>query len=308
MDGTAGFDIIVVGGGPAGMTAAIYARRAGKSVLVLEAVSCGGQILNTPDIENYPVEEHISGFDFSQKVYEQARGLGAEFRFEKAVEIRDGAKEKTVVTAKGEYRAKAVILATGSMSRKLGLTDEDRLVGRGVSYCATCDGNFYRNKTVAVVGGGNTALEDALYLADIAKKIYLIHRRDSFRGEEVNAERLKQRENVEFVYNANVTRLIAEKRLKAVEVTDKRTGETRTIDLNGLFIAVGRVPENNNFANLLKLDASGYAEAGEDCHTATPGLFVAGDNRAKLLRQLVTATADGAMAATEAVKYVNGLE
>lgn len=307
MNGTAGYDIIVVGGGPAGMTAAIYARRAGKSVLVLEAVSCGGQILNTPDIENYPVEAHISGFDFSQKVYEQARGLGAEFRFEKAVEIRDGAEEKTVVTAKGEYRAKAVILATGSMSRKLGLEDEDRLVGREVSYCATCDGNFYRNKTVAVVGGGNTALEDALYLADIAQKVYLIHRRDSFRGEEVNAERLKQRENVEFVYNANVTRLIAEKRLKAIEVTDKRTGETRTIDLNGLFIAVGRVPENNNFANLLKLDASGYAEAGEDCHTATPGLFVAGDNRAKLLRQLVTATADGAMAATEAVKYVNGL-
>ena len=307
MNGTAGYDIIVVGGGPAGMTAAIYARRAGKSVLVLEAVSCGGQILNTPDIENYPVEAHISGFDFSQKVYEQARGLGAEFRFEKAVEIRDGVEEKTVVTAKGEYRAKAVILATGSMSRKLGLKDEDRLVGRGVSYCATCDGNFYRNKTVAVVGGGNTALEDALYLADIAQKVYLIHRRDSFRGEEVNAERLKQRENVEFVYNANVTRLIAEKRLKAIEVTDKRTGEMRIIDLNGLFIAVGRVPENNNFANLLKLDASGYAEAGEDCHTATPGLFVAGDNRAKLLRQLVTATADGAMAATEAVKYVNGL-
>ena len=307
MDGTAGYDIIVVGGGPAGMTAAIYARRAGKSVLVLEAVSCGGQILNTPDIENYPVEAHISGFDFSQKVYAQAKGLGAEFRFEKVVEIRDGAEAKTVVTAKGEYRAKAVILATGSMSRKLGLADEDRLVGRGVSYCATCDGNFYRNKTVAVVGGGNTALEDALYLADIAQKVYLIHRRDSFRGEEVNAERLKQRENVAFVYNANVTRLIAEKRLKAIEVTDKQTGETRTIELNGLFIAVGRVPENNSFANLLKLDGSGYAEAGEDCHTATPGLFVAGDNRAKLLRQLVTATADGAMAATEAVKYVNGL-
>lgn len=307
MDSTAGYDIIVVGGGPAGMTAAIYARRAGKSVLVLEAVSCGGQILNTPDIENYPVEAHISGFDFSQKVYEQAQGLGAEFRFEKAVAIRDGAGEKTIVTAKGEYRAKAVILATGSMSRKLGLEDEDRLVGRGISYCATCDGNFYRNKTVAVVGGGNTALEDALYLADIAQKVYLIHRRDSFRGEEMNAERLKQRDNVEFVCNANVTRLIAEKRLKAIQVTDKRTGETRTIDLNGLFIAVGRVPENNNFANLLKLDASGYAEAGEDCHTATPGLFVAGDNRAKLLRQLVTATADGAMAATEAVKYVNGL-
>ena len=184
------FDIIVVGAGPAGMTAAIYARRAGKSVLVLEAVSCGGQILNTPDIENYPVEAHISGFDFSTKVYEQAKGLGAEFAFEKAVEIRDEDGAKAVVTPKHTYRAKAVILATGSVNRKLGLEDEARLVGRGISYCATCDGNFYRGKVVAVVGGGNTALEDALYLSDIAQKVYLIHRRDSFRGEEMKAERL----------------------------------------------------------------------------------------------------------------------
>ena len=300
-------DIIVVGGGPAGMTAAIYARRAGKSVLVLEALSCGGQILNTPDIENYPVEAHISGFDFSQKVYEQAKGLGAEFKFEKAVELRDEGGEKVVVTNKGEYRARAVILATGSANRKLGVEDEDKLVGRGVSYCATCDGNFYRNKVVAVVGGGNTALEDALYLADLARKVYVIHRRDSFRGDDTNAERLRARENVEFVYNANVTRLVAEKRLKAVEVTDKLDGSVRTIELNGLFVAVGRVPENNNFANLVALDGAGYALAGEDCHTGTPGVFVAGDNRAKRLRQLVTATADGAMAATEAVQYISGL-
>ena len=301
------YDIIVIGGGPAGMTAAIYARRAAKSVLVLEAVTCGGQILNTPDIENYPVEAHISGFDFSNKVYEQAKGLGAEFVFEKAVEIRDEAGVKTVVTAKNAYQAKAVILATGSENRKLGLEDEDRLTGKGVSYCATCDGNFYRRKVVAVVGGGNTALEDAQYLSDIAAKVYLIHRRDSFRGEETNAERLKARENVEIIYNANVTRLISEKRLKAIEVTDKLTGEVRTIELNGLFIAVGRVPENKNFANLVKLDASGYVEAGEDCHTNADGIFVAGDNRTKALRQLVTATADGAMAATEAVKYINAL-
>jgi len=299
------YDIIVIGGGPAGMTAAIYARRAGKTVLVLEALSCGGQILNTPDIENYPVEAHISSFDFSQKVQEQARGLGAEFKFEKAVELRDEGAEKVVVTNKGEYRAKAVVLATGSANRKLGIEDEDRLVGRGVSYCATCDGNFYRKKTVAVVGGGNTALEDALYLADLCQKVYLIHRRDSFRGDDTNAERLKARENVEIVYNASVTKLIAEKKLKAIEVTDKNTGEVRTIELNGLFVAVGRVPENNNFANLIDLDEAGYAAAGEDCHTRTPGVFVAGDNRTKALRQLVTATADGAMAATEAVKYLN---
>ena len=301
------YDIIVVGGGPAGMTAAIYARRAARSVLVLEAVSCGGQIINTPDIENYPVEAHISGFDFSNRVYEQAKGLGAEFVFEKAVEIRDEDGVKTVVTPKNAYQAKAVILATGSENRKLGLEDEGRLVGRGVSYCATCDGNFYRNKVVAVVGGGNTALEDALYLCDLAQKVYIIHRRDSFRGEETTVSRLKERDNVEFVYNATVTRLIAEKRLKAIEVADKLDGSVRTIYVNGLFIAVGRVPENQNFASLVQLDEAGYAVAGEDCHTATPGIFVAGDNRTKALRQLVTATADGAMAATEAVKYIGSL-
>ena len=302
------YDIVVIGAGPAGMTAAIYARRAARTVLVLEAVSCGGQILNTPDIENYPVEAHISGFDFSQKLHAQAAGLGAEFVFEKAVEIRDLGAVKEVVTPKNTYQAGAVILATGSENRKLGLEDEDRLVGRGISYCATCDGNFYRNKVVAVVGGGNTALEDALYLADLAQKVYLIHRRDSFRGEETTAARLREKPNVEIICNANVTRLIAEKWLKAVEITDKLDGSLRTIELNGLFIAVGRVPENQNFAGLVRLDEAGYVLAGEDCRTGTPGIFTAGDNRSKLLRQLVTATADGAMAATEAVKYLRQTE
>lgn len=298
-------DIVVVGGGPAGMTAAIYARRAGKTVLVLEALSCGGQILNTPDIENYPGFEHVSGYDFSEKLHAQAVGLGAEFAFEKAVSVRAEGDGYVVETAANAYPAKAVILATGSENRKLGVEGEDRLVGRGISYCATCDGNFYRNKVVAVVGGGNTALEDALYLADIAAKVYLIHRRDSFRGDQATAERLRARENVEFVYNSTVTKLVAEKRLKAIEVTNKLDGSVREIALNGLFVAVGRVPENQGFANLIRLDDAGYAVAGEDCHTAAPGVFVAGDNRAKALRQLVTATADGAMAASEAIKFVN---
>ncbi len=301
------YDIIIVGAGPAGMTAAIYARRASKSVLVLEAVNYGGQILNTPDIENYPVEAHISGYDFSTKVYEQAKGLGAEFIFEKVTELREENNLKTVVTTKNTYTAKAVILATGSENRKLGIEDEDRLTGKGISYCATCDGNFYRNKTVAVVGGGNTALEDALYLSDLAKQVYLIHRRDSFRGEEATVTRLKEKQNVEFIYHANVTKLIAEKRLKAIEITDNQNGSVRTVELNGLFIAVGRVPENQNFAQLIKLDDAGYIIAGEDCHTSAEGIFTAGDNRTKMLRQLVTAAADGAMAATEAVKYLNNL-
>lgn len=301
------YDIIIVGAGPAGMTAAIYARRAAKSVLVLEAVNYGGQIINTPDIENYPVEAHISGFDFSTRIYEQAKGLGAEFIFEKVTGIKNENGKKTVITEKNTYEAEAVILATGSASRKLGLEDEDRLVGRGVSYCATCDGNFYRKKVVAVAGGGNTALEDALYLADLAEKVYLIHRRDSFRGEEANISRLKEKGNVEIIYNSNVTRLISEKRLRAIEVTDKTDGSVRTIELNGLFIAIGRVPVNSGFAGIVKLDDSGYVQAGEDCHTSCEGIFVAGDNRTKTLRQLVTAAADGAMAATEAVKYIGSL-
>ena len=299
-------DIIIIGAGPAGLTAAIYARRASKSVLVLEAKSYGGQIINTPEIENYPAAAHISGVDFAMRLYEQAKELGAQIVFEKAVEIRDEGTEKTVVTNKNTYTCRALILATGSENRKLGLDGEDRLVGRGVSYCATCDGSFFRGKTVAVVGGGNTALEDALYLADLCEKVYLIHRRNAFRGEEASAERLKARENVEFVYNSQVTKLLREKRLTGIEVTNK-DGSVRTLDVNGLFIAVGRIPENQNFASLITLDETGYVLAGEDCRTNVPGIYVAGDNRKKEVRQLVTATADGAVAATAAVHYINEL-
>lgn len=298
------YDIIVIGAGPAGLTAAIYARRASKTVLVLEALSYGGQIINTPDIENYPAAMHISGFDFATKVYEQAQELGAEFGFEKAVGIKDNGGTKEVVTEDNTYTCKALIIATGSENRKLGIENEEALVGRGVSYCATCDGAFYRGKTVAVAGGGNTALEDALYLSDLAETVYLIHRRDAFRGDEATVSALKERKNVKFIYNSNVTKLIADKRLTAVEITDKNTGAVTTLEINGLFVAIGRIPENQNFAQLIKLDGSGYVEAGEDCLTNVPGIFAAGDNRTKSVRQLVTAAADGAVAATAAVKYV----
>lgn len=298
-------DILIIGAGPAGMTAAIYARRAAKSVLLLEAVSYGGQIINTPDIENYPVAAHISGFDFATKVYEQAKALGAQFKFEKAVGIEDKGEVKVVTTPKNTYEARAVIIATGSENRKLGVDGEDKLVGRGISYCATCDGAFYRKKKVAVVGGGNTALEDALYLADIAEQVYLIHRRDEFRGEEATVAKLRERGNVEFVLNSVVSKLHAERKLTAVEVQDKEGG-SRVIEVDGLFVAVGRIPENQNFAQVIALDSAGYAIAGEDCRTGRAGIFVAGDNRVKQVRQLVTATADGAVAATEAIKYLNG--
>ncbi|MCR5754092.1 MAG: FAD-dependent oxidoreductase [Acetatifactor sp.] len=298
------YDIIIVGAGPAGLTSAIYARRASKKVLVLEAKNYGGQIINTLDIENYPVEAHISGFDFATKLYEQAKGLGAEIVFEKVVDIKDNGFTKEVVTDKNTYSCQALILATGSENRKLGLSNEEDLIGKGVSYCATCDGAFYRKKKVAVVGGGNTALEDALYLADIAEKVYLIHRRDSFRGEDATVNLLKEKSNVEFVYNSNVTELIAGDRLEKIQVTNN-DGSVREIEVNGVFVAVGRIPENQNFAKLIKLDQAGYIIAGEDCNTNVPGIFVAGDNRVKEVKQLVTATADGAVAATAAVKYIN---
>ncbi len=298
------YDIIIVGAGPAGLTAAIYARRASKKVLVLEAKNYGGQIINTLDIENYPVEAHISGFDFATKLYEQSKSLGAEIVFEKVTDINFSGSQKEVITPKNSYTAKAVILATGSENRKLGLSNEDALIGKGISYCATCDGAFFRKKTVAVVGGGNTALEDALYLSDIANKVYLIHRRDEFRGEDSTVDQLKARDNIEFVYNSTVTDLIADDRLNSIEVTNT-SGDIKKIDVDGLFVAIGRIPENQNFAKFIDLDQSGYVISGESCTTNVEGIFVAGDNRTKEVRQLVTATSDGAIAATAAVKYIN---
>ena len=298
------YDIVIVGAGPAGLTSAIYARRASKKVLVLEAKNYGGQIINTLDIENYPVEAHISGFDFATKLYNQAKDLGAEIVFEKVIEINDKKKEKEVITTKNKYVSKAIILATGSENRKLGLENEKDLLGKGISYCATCDGAFYRNKDVAVVGGGNTALEDALYLADIASKVYLIHRRDEFRGEESTVNLLKEKDNIEFIFNSNISKLNAKEKLESIEIVNS-DGTTKTINVDGLFVAIGRIPENENFSKLIKLDNFGYIIAGEDCKTNVPGIFVAGDNRTKEVRQLVTATSDGAIAATAAVKYIN---
>ena len=298
------YDIIIVGAGPAGLTAAIYAKRASKRVLVLEARNYGGQIINTLDIENYPANEHISGFDFATNLYNQAKNLGTEIIFEEVIQINNKENEKEVITTKNKYITKAIILATGSENRKLGLQNENELVGKGVSYCATCDGAFYKNKCVAVVGGGNTALEDALYLSDIANKVYLIHRRSEFRGEEVTVNNLKERENIEFIYNSNITKLNANEKLESIEITNSN-GTTRTIQIDGLFIAIGRIPENENFSKLIKLDDNGYIVASENCHTNIFGIFVAGDNRTKEVRQLVTATSDGAIAAMEAIKYIN---
>lgn len=299
------YDIIIVGAGPAGLTAAIYSRRADKKILVLEAKTYGGQIINTMDIENYPAESHISGYEFATKLYNQAKDLGAEIFFEKVVDIKDEGDIKEVITTQNSYKTKTVIIATGAENRKLGIEKEQELTGRGVSYCATCDGAFYRGKTVAVVGGGNTALEDALYLTDVVKEVYLIHRRDSFRADSAIVNKLKEKDNINFVYNSNITKLNdTNSKLSSIEVTDNNGNKTE-IEVSGLFVAVGRIPENQNFAKLIELDDFGYAVSEENCHTKAKGIFVAGDTRKKNLRQLVTATSDGAVAATEAVKYIN---
>ena len=297
------YDIIIIGAGPAGLTAAIYARRALKKTLVLEALSYGGQIINTLEIDNYPSTPHISGFDLATNMYNQTKELGAEFIFEKAINIKRVKNHIEIETTKNRYQTKTLIIATGTENRKLGLEKENDLIGKGISYCATCDGNFYKNKEVAVVGGGNTALEDALYLSNIAKKIYLIHRRDTFRANEIEIEKCKKKKNIEFIYNSNIKKIIGEERLEAIEIENNHS-ETRIIKVSGLFIAIGKIPENENFKNIIQVDAAGYIKAKEDCHTNIEGIFVAGDTRTKELRQLVTATNDGAIAATEASKYL----
>jgi thioredoxin reductase (NADPH) len=295
------YDIIIIGAGPAGLTAAIYARRGGKSVLVLEKAACGGQIISTLDIENYPAEPKISGVDLAKKMYNQAKELGAEFEYEKAEEIIDRGETKIVKTEDDEYEAKTVIIATGSDNRHLDLENEDKFIGRGISYCATCDGALYKGKTVAVVGGGSGALYETEYLADVVEKVYLIHRRSEFRGEEKLVEELKEKGNVEFILDSNVTKLNGKEKLESIEINHEKT-----LAVDCLFVAIGRVPSNIEFKNLINLDEKGYIEASEDCKTNIEGIFVAGDNRTKQTRQIVTATADGAVAAQNAIKYING--
>ncbi|SEW42420.1 thioredoxin-disulfide reductase [[Clostridium] fimetarium] len=298
------YDIIIIGAGTAGLSAAIYGVRAGKSVLILEADSYGGQIINTPEIENYPAIKHISGYDFATNLYEQAIELGAEIRIEKVLEIKSEDHGKKVITDSNQYEAKSIILATGAKSRTLGLEREKELVGRGISYCATCDGGFFKGKEVAINGGGSTALEEALYLSSFCAKVYLIHRRDSFRGEDRLLHSLQEKQNVEFVLNSVIKELIADNKIKGIIVKNIETGTELTIPISGLFIAIGQTPENGIFANLINLDKSGYISATEDCKTNIKGIFVAGDTRTKRIRQLTTAAADGAVAALAASEYI----
>lgn len=294
------YDIIIIGAGTAGMSAAIYGLRAGKKVLLIEEKSYGGQIINTPEVENYPGIKHMSGFEFATNLYQQVKDLGAELVYEKAEQIIDYNESKQVITNKNEYDCKNVILATGAKNRPLGLAKEKEFVGKGVSYCATCDGMFFRGKDVAVVGGGSTALEDAGFLANYCNKVYVIHRRDSFRGESKLLEKLEQKDNVEFVLNSIVTELVGEEHIEKITVENLLDNSSKNIGVSGLFIAIGQMPDNVAFKDVVSLDEKGYIIAGEDCVTATAGILVAGDCRTKSIRQLTTAAADGAVAGLKA--------
>lgn len=301
------YDIIIVGGGPAGLTAALYALRAGKTALIIEKNAFGGQITWSPKVENFPTIESISGTELADRLMEQTMNQGAEMELDEVTAIElDGDVKRVKTEFGGEFEAKTVIIATGARPRMLGVEREAELVGSGVCFCAVCDGAFYKDRPVAVNGGGNSALQDAMLLSDTCSRVYLVHRRDSFRGEAKLVEALREKENVEFVLNSSITALHGETELTGITVTDKM-GNERKIAVDGLFVAIGHAPDNGIFAGLIDLDAGGYADSGEDCMTKTPGVFVAGDCRKKSVRQLTTAAADGSAAALAACSYIDSL-
>ncbi|MDD6012948.1 MAG: FAD-dependent oxidoreductase [Oscillospiraceae bacterium] len=295
-------DIIIIGGGPSGLTAAIYALRGGKSVLLFEGGSYGGQISQSHSVENYPGFEHISGMDFSANLHSQAQSYGCEFRSETVTGVTDGDIKK-VVTDSGAYEARAVIFALGARARRSGLENEKELIGRGLSYCALCDGNFFRGRDVAVVGGGSTALHDAVYLSELCKKVYLIHRRDTFRAEEKLVQRVSAAENIELILDSVLLSAHGDPILKNITVKNKKDGNETSLAVNGLFLAIGQEPMTAGFADILPLDENGYVIAGEDCEVKD-GIYVCGDCRKKAVRQLTTAVADGTVAATKALEFL----
>lgn len=297
------YDIITVGAGPAGLTAALYAMRAGKKVLIIEKDSFGGQITFSPKVENYPGFAEMSGNEFADKLVEQVLSQGADAEVGRVVEIRDG-ETKTVVTEDGEFEAKAVIIATGVKHRMLGLEGEETLVGNGISFCAVCDGAFYKDKTVAVIGGGNSALQEAILLSDTARKVYIIQNLENLTGEAKLAEVVRLKDNIEIITSAVVTKLLSEgDALSGIVISSG--GVLRELELDGMFIAIGLIPENQPFEALADLDSFGYFDADESCVTKTKGIFIAGDCRSKKIRQITTACADGSVAALAACSYID---
>ncbi len=297
------YDIIIIGGGPAGLTAALYGVRSGKKVLLFEKIGYGGQIAKSPHVENFPGIKAVSGTDFSENLRSQAESFGCEFLKETVLSVFDG-EVKKIITSKGEYEARAVIFALGTVEKKMGLENEEKYVGRGLSYCAYCDGNFFRNREVAVVGGGNTAVQDAMYLSDICKKVYLIHRRSEFRAEKSLVEKAEKRDNIELVTDSVPTEIGGTPIVQYLKVKSNLTNDERELAVNGVFMAIGQLPQTKDFADVLPLDEGGYVVAGEDC-TVREGIYVCGDCRKKEIRQLTTAVGDGTVAAAKAIEFIN---
>ncbi len=301
------YDIIVIGGGPAGLTAALYARRANKTVLVIEKSTFGGQITFSPKVENIPGFVSLTGNEFAEKLVEQVLEQGADVEAAEVLSVRDGAL-KTVVTDSGEFEAKAVIVATGARHRLLGLEGEEAFVGEGISFCAVCDGAFYEGKTVAVIGGGNSALQEAILLSDLAKKVYVVQNLDFLTGEDKLQEQLKQRDNVEIILGVVVDKLHGEGTLRGITIREEKSGKESDLVIDGMFVAIGLVPQNEPFADVIALDERGYADADESCVMPKAGFFAAGDCRKKRIRQVTTAAADGAIAALAACDYIDSLK
>lgn len=300
-------DIIIIGAGPAGLTAALYALRADKTVLVLEKGTFGGQITYSPQIENYPGFATMSGNEFADKLVDQVLSQGADIEMETVTEIRDNGATKTVVTEDGEHEAKAVIIATGVKHRQTGLAKESELVGEGISYCAVCDGAFFKGQTVAVLGGGNSALQEAVLLSEGCKKVYVIQNLDFFTGEARLVEKLKTKDNVEFIMGTVITELKGDTALNGLKLKKEADGSESDLEVDGLFVAIGLIPNNQAFADIAGLDEWGYIDSDESCVTKTAGVFVAGDCRKKQIRQITTAAADGSIAALAACRYIDSL-
>lgn len=297
------YDIIIIGAGPAGMTAALYAKQANKNVLIIEKETYGGQILKANSVKNYPGFTEITGFEFASKLYKQITDLDIEIKNEEVLKIINKSSDKEVITNKGNYITKSVIISTGGKSRKLGLDNEDKLIGKGISYCTTCDGMLFKNKTVAVYGGGNSAISGAIYLSDICKKVYLIYRKDNFKIENSEIEKLKEKDNTEILFNTNIISLIGENYLEEIKI--KTNNNESNIKIDGLFIEIGYIPVSGICENLINTSESGYIITDEACKTNIEGIFAAGDIRVKDIRQLTTACSDGTISALNACKYIN---
>lgn len=290
------YDIIIIGAGPAGLTAAIYAGQANKKVLVLEKIIAGGQVANIYEIKNYPGFLSINGFDLSEKMKEQAKSYGVEIIREEVVSVSLKETTKIVRTHKNEYVAKNIIIATGAYAKSLDLQNEKQYLGKGLSYCATCDGNFFKNKVVAVVGGGNSSMDDCLYLSNVAKKVYLIHRRDEFRANSGLLSNVKALENIEIITNTIVTKILGDDILQSIELLNKKTGDYKNLNVDGLFVAIGRKPDTEIFSNEIELTQDGFIKTDEQMRTSVKNVYAVGDVRTTSLRQIITACADGAIA------------